>query len=430
MGLVQIQNRAGGETAWCEQDTFDRIWAAKGYWIVGPGGTILTGRATRDSIHAGQAEGQFIIAFGHSWVALDLQNVAGGNPVERFAARCLADPTSGVGLLNQALGGTGVDSAADRAIGDVATYHHVTPNVKALFWVDCFINQMGYAGYTDVNAKASIINNLRALMATICTAARVEETAMTKGNTGGGGGSWATVNSNRYSNGHLVYTSTNNDWIEGPVTVLANGIVDIFLRGIVPADAPPSGWPFPGADFEVTVDGVVVATNPATTNAQHINWAGTENQADGSLCVTLRGVTPGVRTVRVRKKAGAIATAYLYFDYMAPRRVTGPPTVLWKCPRLPWPSLYVLYHRAPLFHFTTQAEVDAMNADVVTMVTAEFPNVIVIDPDANGWDPLTMLGADALHMNDRGAAFMTNLAEYTVSKLVPWNSGIGTGMTP
>lgn len=406
----------GPDRADATQESIDRLWAGRGYKVIGSDGFAQAERSGFVNNRVAQLEGKLLLAYGHSWVASDFQNTANYRALLRFLDRLDAFHFYG----NEAKAGIGVDATAFRALGDISADGHLIFQPSVVFWVDCFINQVGYCGFTDASAKASILNSLRALLATLCHQTRIEESAMTAS------GSWSTSAGTEFSGGSSMFTTQNGAYLEVVVNVPASGHIDVVVMGM---SDNATTWPFPGADYQVNVDGVLAAAG--TTKAQHRQYVGVVAECRGfcPMVIPLSGLAPGNHTIRIIRPATSDAGSYLWVDCILTRRRPLPNILLWTCPRLPWPSLWASYSVTPNFHQTTQAEVDALNTAVYAMLAAEFPSVIILD-STEGWDMTTMLGFDGLHANDKGSAYLANLAQWVASQAFVWNSTIGLNVTP
>lgn len=348
-----------------------------------------------------------LYVYGASYEAGDIYCTPGGRAVARLAGRHRMGT-----VTNNALGGSGTDSMAIRALGNAATKW--VSGTKALVYVDPAANSFFWGGFTTALAQAAIVNNIHALFAAFASASRVESAAATK--TGAG---WTQSANAAWSGGNVAVTPTTGDTIDYTVTVNATGIVDVIMAGVDPA------YFFPGGPFTIYVDGVQYGGTYQTSGQAQDTGSTTENDGSGRYAITLTGLTPGVRVIRVKKEAQAGATNYLWSDSVLVRSLTPPPVVALKLPALDWVSIQATWGYGG--HTVTAAELAAVNA-ALDVEAALFPNVIVVDP-GRGFDYSTMVGPDFLHPNDKGMAHYCNEVEKALQAALGWRPGLHTGVS-
>lgn len=351
-----------------------------------------------------QLEGLPIFAYGASYESTDSQGVTNGRAVQR-----LKDRHRMGALTNHALAGSGIDSMAKRVLGN-GTPKWTSPT-KGLVWFNPAGNSLFNGGYISAAAIAAIQTNTHACLCTFASASRVESSAATKS------AGWTTASNAGYSGGSVSWTTTTDATIDYTVAVNATGIVDVVVHSI---GSNSVFWgTFPGSPFTIWVDGVQYGGTYYTYD-HNLDTANAESDGIGRLAVTLTGLTPGNRVIRVKKESGGGAT-YLYSDCVLVRATTPPTVLLFKQAKLDWAYL------ATLTGLTlTDAEVLAANA-WWDEEAARFLNVIPVDI-WDGFDHARMLGADKTHPNDLGQLHYVTKAEQALRARMGWNLGTHTGV--
>lgn len=350
-----------------------------------------------------QMELQTIRAYGHSYVFGDGSGIAGGKYISRVHAR-----VGSATLTINALNGTGVESATQRAFG--TTGDTFAAGTKAVVYLDHLVNTFLFNGYNNVANKAAIIGPTRAFMAVVSASQRYDSSGSTVS------GAWSNSASAIWTGGGIRLTSTPGDYIEQVVAVTAAGKVDVDLTANV------TGFGAPSAPFKISVDGIDTLFD-AGGDGLHVFNAATENVVITHRVVTLSGLTPGNRTIRVTMLPGGKPASVLYVDSFLPRSATPPPIIIMMQPTLPYAATfasYPAYGRAGV-----ESERLQMEIDLKALIAAEFPNGITVDVD-DGWN-FGMLGSDNLHKNDYGQAYLANQVE-TAMRKIPFSIGFMTSV--
>lgn len=221
---------------------------------------------------------------------------------------------------------------------------------------------------------------LRTFLAVVSSSARVEMTTTT-------GTGWASNSATAYSGGSTMRTGVQGDYVEGTVTVTPTGVVYLLT------------WAFSSltpASFDVAVDGVTVASvsSASIVRAATLDRRSASTQIAVPVPVKLTGLSAGSHTIRVTKTD---ATAnQVYVDACFPQAAAPNPIVVLKDP--------VFRSGASTLDATMVAN-RILLSPVWNTVCADFSNVLLVDP---ALDPITDLGSDNTHPNDRGMGKMTD----------------------
>lgn len=363
--------------------------------------SLLTRPTAKALPRNGQAlELQPIYAYGDSYIASDGSGTAGNKYVERIRSYFRMGA-----LTNHGAGGIEMSAVARRINGNTATKW--VPGTKGLVVISSG-NQLHYTGFTSAPAIAALTNALRSALAGVSCASKVDSVAMTKV------GTWSLTSNSAYNAGSIAWSTTDGDYAEASVTVNATGKVDVVLM------ASDAAWAFSGSAFEIRVDGILVHTG--TMESQNVKTVATEAGDGAPMVVTLSGLTPGARMIRITKIAST-GTKYLYVDAFMVRSLTPPPVLLFTMPRYNWASMLATW---PAYAYTmTDAELYAANA-MFRSVAAEFPNVYVAETEP-GFEHATMVPVDNLHLGDKGQAHFA-AAGIAAAKAIPFSPGLNTGV--
>jgi hypothetical protein len=106
-------------------------------------------------------------------------------------------------------------------------------------------------------------------------------------------------------------------------------------------------------------------------------------------------------TIRLTKESGS---GSLMFDARLPQEQHPDRVILLKEPYLRDYSLSTAHPHG------NDHVMDVFNA-VLDRVGVEFPQVVVVDPNAHGWDKQTMLFANSTHPNEVGSRFLADLID-------------------
>lgn len=314
-----------------------------------------------------------LISYGHSFLAEQGLTDTGGYYARQAAARLgLTYPTAPGGTANalkRAVGG----SRAEDMVVQVMNGNPYAAGTKSLIVMQCLINSARLHG-NDPVAVNSATQALRAALATICASSRVEETdpafaynpAFTSAaSSSASGGNWKfNVSTGAYvevvtppTPAYIIFTGKQ---AAGPTIT----VTDSSNAGAV-------------TSFDLSYQ---ITASPDTP---------TSNPYAYKVPTALQG-----HTLRFTKSdAGASS---ITVDVMLPQSADAPRVVLMKEP-------YLLdYSRSTMFPNGSDAALDAFNAIIDTMA-AEFPNVIVADPNKAGyWDKTIHIGSDGVHPNQAG----------------------------
>lgn len=319
--------------------------------------------------------GQPITAYGDSWTASDIENTPGLRAIQQLHAALELGT-----LTNRAVNGSRAGDAARRAVGTDGTF---TPGSAELAVVAVGLNDLLQAD-TAVQ-RASTVNHLRALLAVLSAAERIDNSAATAVT-----GTWAGVGPNAtMSGGAAATTSTNGATATYAITT--PGTYYLLTFGLEPGFAGTGG-------------GILTVTQGATTlgvvdlDSQHVNTL-TLTQGFGPLALRLENVVAGdlVVTFSNAGRPGAVG----YIDGFV-RIDDDPPTVLAVKP-VEVPS--ALYAKPALL---------AHIRDAYDTLAAELGDHVVVCDPAAGWNAAGMIGPDGIHPNDAG---MTHLADAYVAAL-------------
>lgn len=333
-------------------------------------------RITRKKIRPPAVVGLPLMVYGHS-MTQDVNNTPGSNWVDR-----MRQELGFSWVLNKGVGGNTVQDVANQSIpvnGMTSTsggrFQNLvwTPGLKVALFVAIGGNELiapdGAAGAVSQRQLDAITENLRAVFANFSCGTHDEIHSATWTFVGAWTGSTDDSSSNRAH----VFTTTQGDYTE---KLLAAGDYYVFFRTSVgPA---PAINPLVSGIARIDVGGVqqhLVDLNAKAWDLQtgtfirELGWAARK--------IT---VPAGGAVVRITKND---ATAgYVTADFVAP----------------------VLANRPPIWYLReflgTKANNDLYQAAVQPIIE-EFWNVFDIDV-RNGFDAVTMLGADGVHPNDLG----------------------------
>lgn len=248
------------------------------------------------------------------------------------------------------------------------------------------------SGGTTAKSRAGFTNALDALIRLIRASVKTEDTAAGWTYTG----TWtADAGNNTLSNNTAHHTSTPGD--KATITMTGTDF-DLIILGF---DA--SGAGLTGAAYTVKVDGVTFTTGTANDQTRKTGHT-PPNTGYSQLAVPLRGLTSASHTIEV-SHTGTAGT-YLYVDALLTAGTTPPTVIIPKCPQLTTAGYSAAYPGVGA-GWTT----DQVYNSLIDTVVARFPNdqsVVAWDPNANGWNPSTMIGNTdgfQVHLNDVGNGF-------------------------
>lgn len=325
-------------------------------------------RVSADNVGVIAPPGSKLVAYGHEWIAEGVGTVAATTD---YYARQVAAALS----LDYAGGRRGVigDRAEGTAVRVVNTTPY-TPGAASTVLVQALRNSAGKYGDNAV-AKTAALQSLRSTVAFLSASARVEQTdamftyfspgaawtAGTSGNPSGGSNTFSAVNGAYVSftapavRTYVVITGKQTTTGGPIVTVTANdAVIDTFNLS---SQATPS---------------------PDTPTTVYYAW---------EIPASARG-----KTIKLTQTSGSSS---LTFDVLLPQSDTPPTVVLVKEPYL------ANYAANTAFPKGSDTATDSFNA-LIDLVAGEFPNVLVADPNANGWDRTTCLSSDGINPNTAG----------------------------
>lgn len=333
--------------------------------------------------------GQPVTAYGDSWTASDIENTPGLRAIQQVHAELELGT-----LTNRAVNGSRAGDAARRAVGTDGTF---VPGSAELVVVAVGLNDLLQAD-TAVQ-RAATVNHLRALLAVLSAAERIENSAAT-----GVTGTWAGVGPNATMSGGMS-ASTTTEGATATYAITTPGTYYLLTFGLKPGF--PGG---PGGILTVTQGGTTLGV--VDLDSQHVDTGMTLTQGFGPLALRLENVVAGTLTVTFSTagRPGAIG----YIDAFV-RVADTPPTVLAVKPVEVPAALYAM----PDLLAHIRSAYDTLAAEL-------GDHVVVCDP-ATGWNTATMIGPDGIHPNDTG---MTHLADAYVAALeaafaAPGGSGGG-----
>ena len=222
-------------------------------------------------------------------------------------------------------------------------------------------------------------NALRAMVATVSASRRIEDSSPSHRYHG----AWRTREWPGASGGALHATTRNDSFVQ----FRAVGGEYVVLRGV-------SGT------------GITVRLSDRTAGRTmtRIHTGHRVHPAYGRSGIALLYRVPALlagHTVRLTKESGS---GSLMFDARLPQEAHPDKVVLLKEPYLRDYSLSTAHPNG------TDHVMDVFNA-VLDRVGTEFPQVVVVDPNANGWNKQTMLFAQSTHPNEMGSRFLADLID-------------------
>jgi hypothetical protein len=320
-----------------------------------------------------------LITYGHSFLAEQ-----GLVDVTHYWARRLAQalgltyPTSDDGSVNdlkRAVGGSTIGDTVARVAGATGLGTPVpawTPGTKALVVLQCLLNTLRLNGATALDLT-SATNYGRAILAVLSASEIIDDTdaRITKS-----AGTWTAATQGLWVSGTAQYNAANGAYFEFVVP----GDRDVYIAT---------------ASRGQNTAGAVVSIADQTAGATLVPSLDLSNQTISSSGIYVWRTPSSARghTVRVTKTGGTS----LYLDAVLPVSPTPPPVLWMKEPYL------ANYAASTQFPNGSDAAVDAFNA-IVDVLAAEFPNVIVANPNKPGyWDKnMDILTSDQVHPNDKG----------------------------
>lgn len=304
--------------------------------------------------------GQTVYAYGDSWTASNFENAPGLRAIERFA------DDLAVTVQNKAVSGYRCADVAARGIGSTGTY---APNASPLVLVHCGVNDLQYA---DTAAKrASIEVSMRALLAVLSAAERIEQDAFTFG------GSWSgTAFANSVaSGGSNAYATTTDGGATATYTIATPGDYYLLTHGWT------GGLGNQGGSVLVTQGGTTLAT--VDVNAKHVATGRLASGGYGPLAVPLPGVATG--PITYTHTSGGRAGSTTTLDGLV-RLSSTPPTILLVKPVEVTASAWV------------NPTLLAYMRDLCDTLAAEFGSHVVVA------DPMEMAGIEGSSLRAGSAA--------------------------
>lgn len=338
-----------------------------------------------DTITADAMAGVPVWAYGHSFVEGTSQQ---RNP---WVAR-LPRLTGCATVTNRGIGGNCIAQTMNNFhAGYGATGW--TSNTRGLVIFETMINDarlLGLSGVATWKKQATLL----ALVAR--SAAYAEQTTGTFG-----GGSWfaQAAAQNLARGGTIGLATTPGNYVEFTVS----GYTEYALV----VGQLKSGFSS-GASYSVTVDGSAHSTGSQATGSDGPPAANTQNYA--LVPHRLTGLSTASHTIRITHTGGS--GDQMYVDGIYSISSSAPPTVLF----VGDPYLANWTTNSP-YNVGSDAAADAY-LTAAAEVAALFPAGHVVVADARvGWDAATMLGADGVHPNDRGAGHIAGVVAKVMRRL-------------
>ncbi|MBF4613281.1 hypothetical protein [Curtobacterium sp. VKM Ac-1376] len=326
-----------------------------------------------------------LITYGHSFLAEQ-----GLTDESQYWARRLAKslgltyPTSDGGPANdlkRASGGTTIGDSLGRVAGGIGTAPWV-PGTKALVVLQALINSARQNGATAIDIT-SAINSARGIMALVNASEIVQDTdaRIVKSAT-----TWQ-VGTGFFAGGTAQYSSTVGSYFEYVVPADRDVFIATVCRGAGTA----------GAVVNITDQ------TAGTTLVTGLDLSAS-SIANASIYVWRTPASARGHTVRFTKTGGTS----LYIDAVLPVSPNPPPVLWMKEPYL------ANYAASTQFPNGSDAALDAFNA-IVDQMSAEFPNLIVADPNQAGyWDKANDVLSDQVHPNEQGHYHLARAAHDAV----------------
>lgn len=325
-----------------------------------------------------------IYANGDSFLAADLSNTPGARYIQQLAAKY------GKAVQNAAVGGSWMQDVANRSIGIAAPIASNLPS-DALVLLAAGINEIT-TKHADAPTLQAYKWNLESLIWTAAAKARIEHPAFTFTGTWS---EYASPNDNyeKFSAGNARFSQTVGNYAQYVSNAAANfvALAPFFTSAIV---ANTGKW---------LLDGVQVFAN---SNTQAV-ITGTLGSIVGHRPVRIFNVASGAHTIR----AEATAAGYTFLDVLLELSLTPPTIIIVKPAYVRWGTYQIPDSEVDLY----RAAIDEVVASVRTAYSPlRGGKIVVVDPGLGNFDRNTQTGADGLHLNDAGHAWMLDLIERTL----------------
>lgn len=309
-----------------------------------------------------------LYVYGHSLTTgSDLQD-----PLQAYPW-LVAGEGSWTNLFSRGVNGSLVHEAAERLYGTGAASWSTADSGDVL--IQANLNTARDFG-PDPLALATSRNALRAMVATISASRRIEDSDRRHSYFG----TWRTK-SMSWTSGGSVHVATRNG---SRVQFTAVGGEYLSIRGVAGS----------GVTLRVS-DRTTRRTIARIRTGQRVHPA--YSHAGIPLLYRLPDSLAG-HTVRMTKESG---TGRFTFDARLPARNDPGTVILVKEPYLADYSLSTAHPNG------SDAAIDAFNG-VVDKLAAEFPNVVTVELNAAGWDPMAFLQPDGVHPNEAGHRFIAD----------------------
>lgn len=341
-------------------------------------------------------------AYGHSYLAADTVNTPATRYVSRWATK------RAMALTNGAVSGQTMMDFAGHVIGTSGTY---PVNQRGIVLVDGPINDATRItpDPKQSDPQAGFYQSLQALLFRLMTLSLVEETDASYTYTG----TWSAATTNvAYSGGNLRRTGTQND----QVSIATSSGTDFALLMWAVYNSTTG-------NASITVDGSLL------TNVNNPRCGTSPNSSSivAPVIVPITRLNAGSHTIVVKKTDAA--ANLIYVDALFKLNPTPPLIVVNKGGYITQAGYNSQSGGTAL---GSDATVDVYNALIdaaVVSVRTAYPaaRIVVTDPNANGWDKISMVGSDGIHPNDKGEAFMLNLIDSAVLSYMSsngWQTGI------
>lgn len=323
-----------------------------------------------------------VYAYGHSWIASDLQSTAGARWTDRITSRLRLGT-----FTNRAVQGSSLQDIANHVIGsgDGAPW---VPGTKGIIFLQGGALELNGSGLSVAGTRKlrSIEENLRAAILRI-QSGTVEEIRGATGWTISAG--WTeSLTQTQASGGNHSYTTTQGSEVHKN---LAAGTYIVNLRGLPGTASGGSA----GGIAEILVGGTVVHT----VNTDEATWD--DNTIIPGHISRLIVIPSGGAELRIQKSD--VTAGFVIVDSVSPLLSTPPEIFL---------------NREVI---GTQADNNQLQSTIDNTI-AGLSHITSINL-TDGWSSSTMMGSDGVHPNDRGQAFIALEVEKALLDL-DWYTGL------
>jgi hypothetical protein len=334
--------------------------------------------AVNELNNPGPLEGMLLYAYGHSYLATTSNNTstgAAGNLGTRLAARKAMTftnrATSGIRLVHQA--------ASASLIRNVLSGGSAwTPNTRGCVLFCDTLNDVAAYGTT-----AAYLRNYEHALRTFLAVTRSKAKVAAASAAWVYSANWTSTATSALTSTNRFETTTTGSYAQFNVTGSA---VDLLLT-------IKSGG---NGTYTIASDGTTVATVSSLNNTMGVDV--------GAAAVALTGLGSGTHLIQITLTSGT----YLGVDAAFIPSETPPP---------------VLMFGEGAVTASGYTSLASSWLPILSSVTAEFPNALYVTPGA-GWDNTTMLIADGLHPNDKGASYIAGTILDAADPWIAWGNGL------